>query len=230
MTKIYADGADLNTMLNLAADPRIKGFTTNPSLCLKAGVKDYGAFGKALLSTITDKPISFEVLSDDFGEMERQALEISSWGKNAVVKIPIVNTKGKPSYALVDKLLHASIPVNITAMMTGTQVMEMAKVIKDRRAILSIFAGRIADTGKDPVEFMKECFHLLRNNPGIELLWASPREVLNYYQAERIGCHIITMTPELIKKLDLKGKSLAQYSRDTVKMFVEDGKASGLTL
>jgi len=229
--KIFADGADRAGMLEMAANPVISGFTTNPTLMKKAGIKDYKAFAQDILKEIKTKPISFEVFSDDFDEMEGQALEIASWGSNVYVKIPVTNTKGESSAELVDALSSQGVKVNVTAMMTIEQVKEVVPcLLKGPGGYVSVFAGRIADTGRDPVPAMREIVQYLKPYPTVELIWASPREVLNIIQADQIGCHIITVTNDLIKKMGLFGKDLNEYSLDTVKMFYNDAKSAGYTL
>ena len=229
--KIFADGADKSEILEMYKNPNIAGFTTNPTLMRKAGITDYIAFAKDLLMEIPDKPISFEVFADEFDEMERQALEIAGWGKNVYVKIPIMNTKRQVSYNLVQKLSKASVQLNITAMMTLEQVNKVAKSVQGGAScFVSVFAGRVADTGIDPVPMMQEALELLKNVPNAELLWASPREVLNVYQAEAIGCHIITATNDILKKLELNGKDLDAYSQETVQMFFNDAQEAGFQL
>lgn len=226
--KLFADGADLTSMRELAQNPMISGFTTNPTLMRKAGISDYAQFSKNVLKFITDRPVSFEVFSDDFSEMRLQALEISSWGENVYVKIPITNTKGESSAPLIADLTSRGIKVNVTAIMTIEQVKEVLPALhKDIPAYVSVFAGRIADTGVDPLPLMKETLSNLKAYPNVELIWASPRELLNLFQADDIGCHIITMTNDLIAKLSLVGKNLIDYSLDTVKMFYKDASASG---
>ena len=212
-------------------NPLISGFTTNPTLMRKAGVRDYRAFAREVLEVIKDKPISFEVFSDEFGEMERQAKEIASWGKNVTVKIPVTNTRGKSSVELIAKLSRANVRVNVTAMMTLEQVMGVVPALADGPGgYVSVFAGRIADSGTDPVPIMAKIVGYLRPYPKIELIWASPREVLNIVQADSIGCHIITATNDVLKKLPLLGKDLDEFSLDTVKMFYDDASAAGYTL
>ena len=229
--KIFADGADKRDMLEMYAKTIIKGLTTNPTLMKKAGVTDYGAFCKDILISIKDKPLSFEVFSYDFDEMEKQALEISSWGKNVYVKIPITNTKRDPCYALVRKLTEKNIKVNVTAIMTEEQVVNVASVLNPNVAsYVSIFAGRIADTGRDPLPFMVQAVQILKENTNAELIWASPRELLNIFQADEIGCHIITVTKDIIKKLDLIGYDLNEFSLDTVKMFYKDSLEAGFSI
>jgi transaldolase len=229
--KIFADGADRAGMLEMYARPYIKGFTTNPTLMRKAGVADYRAFAKDILEAIPDRPISFEVFSDEFAEMERQAWEIAGWGENVYVKIPITNTRREPSNDLVKMLTKGGVKVNVTAMMTLHQVREMAECVEGGPpCYISVFAGRIADSGRDPVPIMAEAVELLRPVPNAELLWCSPRELLNIFQADAIGCHIITVTNDILKKLGLIGKDLTQYSLETVKMFREDAVKAGFSL
>jgi transaldolase len=229
--KLFADGADTAGILEMYQNPRIAGFTTNPTLMRKAGITDYVAFARDLLREIPDKPISFEVFADEFDEMERQALEIAGWGKNVYVKIPVMNTKSQPSYDLVQKLSQAGVQLNITAMMTLEQVNKVAESVQGgATCFVSVFAGRVADTGIDPVPMMQEALELLETAPNAELLWASPREVLNVYQAEAIGCHIITATNDILKKLELNGKNLDVYSQETVQMFFNDAQAAGFQL
>ena len=231
MVKLFADGADKAGILEMYRSPRIDGFTTNPTLMRKAGITDYVAFAKDLLREIPDKPISFEVFADEFDEMERQALEIAGWGKNVYVKIPVMNTKRQATYDLVQKLSQAGVQLNITAMMTLEQVNKVAESVQGGAScFVSVFAGRVADTGIDPVPMMREALELLKNAPNAELLWASPREVLNVYQAEAIGCHIITATNDILKKLELNGKNLDVYSQETVQMFFNDAQAAGFHL
>mgnify|MGYP003953645045 CR=1 FL=1 len=221
--KIFSDGADQNDMIEMSNKPFIKGLTTNPSLMKKAGIKDYKSFAKDILSKIKKKPISFEVFSDDFSEMEKQAIEISSWAKNVYVKIPITNTKKNTSCDLIKKLSQQKIKLNITAIMNIEQVKQVMTVLdKKVPSIISVFAGRIADTGRDPIPIMKNCLQEMKNNESSELLWASSRELLNIFQAEEIGCHIITVTKEIINKLSLVNYDLENYSLDTVKDFYED--------
>ena len=231
MIKLFADGADKSGILEMYQNPRIDGFTTNPTLMRKAGITDYVAFAKDILKEIPDKPISFEVFADEFGEMERQAVEIADWGRNVYVKIPVMNTKRKTSYDLVRKLSQAGVQLNITAIMTLEQVRKVAEAVQGgSSSFVSVFAGRIADTGVDPVPLMKEALELLKKAKNAKLLWASPREVLNVYQAESIGCHVITATNDILKKLNLKGKDLTDYSQETVQMFYKDAQAAGFQL
>ncbi len=229
--KIFADGAEKAGMMEMAADPMISGLTTNPTLMRKAGLTDYRGFAQEILAGITDKPISFEVFSDEFDVMEKQALEIASWGENVYVKIPITNTKGESSAPLVGRLSAQGVKVNVTAMMTFEQVKSVAEgLAQGPGAYVSVFAGRIADTGVDPLPMMTDIVSYLEDFPGVELIWASPREVLNIFQADAIGCHIITVTNDLIKKLALHGKDLDRFSLETVKMFYDDATAAGFSL
>jgi transaldolase len=229
--KIFADGADKAGMLEMYAKPFIKGLTTNPTLMRKAGIRDYRAFAKDILTEIRDKPISFEVFSDDFGEMERQALEIASWGDNVYAKIPVSNTRQEPAYSLVKRLAGRRVKVNVTAIMTLSQVCDVVAVLNPEvPSYVSVFAGRIADTGRDPVPLMAAAVELLKPAPAAELIWASPRELLNIFQADAIGCHVITVTNDILKKLSLVGYDLGAYSLDTVKMFHTDAAAAGYTL
>ncbi len=229
--KIYADGADRDGMLEMYAKPYIQGFTTNPTLMKKVGITDYKAFAHEILQAIPDRPISFEVFADEFTDMERQALEIKTWGENVYVKIPVSNTRQEMAYDLIERLSGAGVRLNVTAILTLEQVQNVADAIKDGPdSIVSVFAGRIADTGLDPVPVMQKALTLLEVAPKAELLWASPREVLNIYQADNIGCHIITATNDLIRKLALGGKDLAEYSLETVQMFYDDAQSAGYTL
>jgi transaldolase len=229
--KIFADGADRAGMLEMYARPYIKGFTTNPTLMHKAGLTDYRAFAHSILEVIRDHPISFEVFSDEIEEMERQAREIARWGDNVYVKVPITNTRRESTVDLVRRLSNDGVKVNVTAMMTLEQVRDICAAVKDGApSNVSVFAGRIADTGRDPLPLMAEAVSILREAPRAELIWASPRELLNIFQADAIGCHIITVTNDILKKLALVGKELDDYSLDTVKMFFEDGKKAGFTL
>ena len=229
--KIFADGADKAGMLDMYRNPLVGGFTTNPTLMRKVGLTDYRAFAKTILSEIRDRPISFEVFADEFPEMERQAREIRSWGDNVYVKIPVTNTKREASYELIKRLANAEVKLNVTALMTLDQVRSVGEALKDGApSVVSVFAGRIADTGLDPMPLMAEALAILKPAKQAELLWASPREVLNIYQADQVGCHIITATNDLIKKLALSGKDLSDYSLETVKMFYDDAKAAGFSL
>jgi transaldolase len=229
--KIFADGADKAGMLEMYAKPFIKGLTTNPTLMRKAGITDYKAFAKEVLQAIPDRPISFEVFSDDFAGMERQALEIANWGKNVYVKIPVTNTKRLPCYDLVRALAARQVKLNVTALMTLAQVRDVVAALSPTvPSYVSVFAGRIADTGRDPVPLMAAAVELLRINPQAELIWASPRELLNIFQADAIGCQIITVTNDVLKKLSLVGLDLDEYSLDTVKMFHSDAVAANFRL
>lgn len=228
---IFADGADLNEMLAIYRKGLVRGFTTNPTLMAKAGIKDYEKFARSVLEVITDLPVSFEVFSDDFDDMHRQARKISAWGRNVNVKIPITNTQKQSSLPLIRKLFDEGMALNITAICTKEQVQALHQILKPADdAIISIFAGRIADTGVDPAPMMSWAVNLVKDKPGAKILWASPREVLNMYQAEACGVHIITMTEQLIAKLPLGGKPLDEYSLDTVKMFYDDARKSGFSL
>ncbi|BEI32958.1 transaldolase [Polynucleobacter sp. HIN5] len=229
--KIFADGADKAGMLDMYQKTFIKGLTTNPTLMRKAGITDYRAFCKDILTFIKDKPLSFEVFSDDFNEMERQALEIASWGDNVYVKIPITNTRQETCYALVEKLANQKVKLNVTAIMTLDQVRNVVAALDPNTpSYVSVFAGRIADTGNDPVPLMTSALGLLKSAPAAELIWASPRELLNIFQADEIGCHVITVTNDILKKLPLIGYDLKEYSLDTVKMFYTDAVAAGFKL
>ncbi len=229
--KIFADGADRAAMLDMAARPYIAGLTTNPTLMRKAGITDYRAFALSVLADIPDKPISFEVFCDDFREMERQAHEIASWGPNVFVKIPVTNTSGEPSFKLLRRLARAGIAQNVTALTTLEQVREVSAALgSDAPAYVSVFAGRVADTGRDPVPMMAAALEMLREFPSQQLIWASPREVLNILQADSIGCHVITVTHDLLNKLPLLGKDLGAYSLETVRMFYDDACAAGFSL
>ena len=227
--KIFADGADLAGMLELYRQPYIKGFTTNPTLMRTAGITDYRAFAREVLEAIPDRPISFEVFSDEFVEMERQAREIASWGGNVYVKIPVTNTRGESACDLIHRLSHSDVKVNVTALLPLSQVSEVAAAVAGGApACVSVFAGRMADTGEDPVPLMAAAVKMLP--PNAELIWASPRELLNIFQADAIGCHIITVTHDVLKKLPLVGRDLADYSLATVKMFFNDAAAAGFML
>ena len=229
--KIFADGADKAGMIEMAQKSYIKGLTTNPTLMAKVGITDYRAFAKDILKEIKTLPISFEVFSDDFNEMERQALEIASWGDNVYVKIPITNTKQVPSYDLVHRLSTQGVKLNVTAMMTLDQVLNSVQALDPKTpACISVFAGRIADTGRDPLPMMAAAVEILRLAPKSELIWASPRELLNIFHAESIGCQIITVTNDILKKLELFGKNLDDYALDTVKMFYNDAVKAGFKL
>lgn len=229
--KLFADGAEKSSMLELYRNPLIKGFTTNPTLMRKAGISDYEAFARDILEAIPDRPISLEVFADDFPEMARQARKIAAWGPNVYVKIPVTNTRRESSAELVRTLTNDGVKLNVTAIMA----LEQVRVVVDALAggapsNVSVFAGRIADTGMDPVPLMAEAMDMLRPHPQMELIWASPRELLNVFQADDIGCHIITATPDILKKLSLVGKDLSEYSLDTVRMFYDDATKSGFRL
>jgi|SRR5271163_4947626 len=229
--QIFADGADKAGMLQMYARPYIKGFTTNPTLMRKAGIVEYEAFARDILEAIPDRPISFEVFADEFADMERQARRITAWGRHVSVKIPITNTRQESSIPLVRKLSRDGVSLNVTAMFTLDQVQAVVDAVRGGApCYVSVFAGRIADTGVDPVPLMAEAVVRLRDAPNTQLIWASPRELLNIIQAARIGCHVITVTNDILNKLTLVGKDLAVYSLETVKMFYEDGKAAGYRL
>jgi transaldolase len=229
--KLFADGADKPGMLAMLRNPLISGFTTNPTLMRKAGITDYEAFARDILSEITTPPVSLEVFSDEFPEMERQARKISSWGPNVYVKIPVTNTRREPSYDLVQRLTADGLRLNVTAIMTENQVCATAQALKGSAgAFVSVFAGRIADTGRDPMPIMANAVSILAGVPQLQLIWASPRELLNLFQADAVGCHCITMTNDLLNKLPLVGKDLDEFSLDTVKMFREDAVKAGFEL
>lgn len=229
--KLYGDGASLADFSRLYDQGRVTGFTTNPTLMFKAGVIDYADFARQLITLIPDMPLSFEVFSDDFAEMDRQARLIASWGDNVFVKIPITNTQGQSSLPMAKALATDGVKLNITAMLTLEQVAEAIEVLaEDTPAILSIFAGRIADTGTDPVPVMRAAVAMAARKPLAKVLWASTREVLNVYQAAECGCHIITATPDILKKLDMAGKDLDDLSLDTVAMFRADAVAAGFNI
>jgi len=229
--KIYGDGADLAGIQELSRQPLIKGFTTNPTLMRKAGVPDYEQFAAQVLKLIPDRPVSFEVLADDKETMESQARYIAAWSANVYVKIPVTNTRRVAMYPLIHRLSQDGIQINVTALLTLEQVREVSKALRGGApSNVSIFAGRIADTGRDPIPLMAEAVAILRENPQSELIWASPRELLNIYHAEQSGCHIITVTNDVLRKLHLIGKDLSDYSLETVKMFYDDGVKSGYVL
>lgn len=229
--KIFADGADKSGMLEMHQVPFIKGFTTNPTLMRKAGISNYEAFARDILKFIPDRPISFEVFSDDFAEMYDQAMQIASWGENVYVKIPVTNTQAKSTVNLIEKLAKANVKQNVTALMTLDQVREVTNALAaGPAACVSVFAGRIADTGRDPLPIMQEALNIMKPHPQLELIWASPRELLNIIQAHDIGCHIITVTNDILKKLYLVGKDLNEYSLETVKMFYQDAVNAGFSL
>jgi len=225
--KIFADGADLDDMLRLYENEYIQGFTTNPTLMRKAGITDYETFARSVLERIQDRPISFEVFSDDFDEMVAQARLIRSWGDNVYVKIPVTNTKGESSVAIVEQLSGEGVQLNVTAVFTPEQVRAMSAALKNGApSVVSVFAGRIADAGIDPMPIMSEALNILRDTPSAELLWASPREVFNVVQADQVGCHIITATSGILSKLSTLGKNLDEFSLDTVKMFYNDAQSA----
>lgn len=229
--KLFADGAEKEGMLEMYAKPYIKGFTTNPTLMHKAGLTDYRAFARSIVEAIPDRHISFEVFSDEFEEMERQAREITTWGANVYVKVPVTNTRREPAAELIRRLSSDGVKLNVTAILTLDQVGTVVDAVRaGAPSCISVFAGRIADTGRDPVPLMAAAVEMLRVAPGAELIWASPRELLNIFQADDIGCHIITVTNDILKKLALVGKDLSDYSLDTVKMFYDDGRKAGFTL
>lgn len=230
-TKIFADGADLAGMLEMYRNPLIKGFTTNPTLMRKAGVTNYRVFANSVLREIKDRPVCFEVFADEFAEMEAQALEIATWGPNVFVKIPVTNTRREPSAPLIRRLAQGGVRLNVTAVMTLQQVKDIASCLGEApAAYISLFAGRVADTGRDPMPIMAEAVEFLHGFPRVELIWASPRELLNVFHADAVGCHIITVTNDILQKLHLIGKDLDEYSLDTVKMFYDDGRQAGFSL
>jgi transaldolase len=229
--KLFCDGADMDSILSMYKNPWIKGFTTNPTLMRKAGINGYEAFGRHVLASVPDRPVSLEVFADDFENMEIQARKIASWGPNVNVKIPVMNTKGEFTGPLIKTLSSEGITLNITALMTVDQVRQVAECLDPNTpAIVSVFAGRVADTGVDPVPLMAECLAALKDRPKAELLWASPRELLNVFQADEVGCHIITATPDILAKLKTVGKDLFDFSLDTVKMFFTDATAAGFSI
>ena len=229
--KIFADGAEKSAMLKLYENPVIQGFTTNPTLMRKAGITDYEAFARDIVAAIPDRPISFEVFADEFDEMERQGERIATWGDNVYVKIPVTNTRGESSSSLVRRLAGRGVKQNVTALMTLRQVEEVSEALAGGPAAnISVFAGRIADTGVDPLPLLRQALAVMAPHPQLELIWASPREFLNIMQADEIGCHIITVTGDILAKLALLGKDLEEYSLDTVKMFRRDALASGFGL
>ena len=229
--KIFADGADRSRMLEMSARPYIRGLTTNPSLMRKAGIADYRAFARDVLAAITDKPVCFEVLADDEGEMERQALEIAGWADNVYVKIPVTDTRRRSCSALIRRLADQRIKLNVTAVMTLRQVREIAAALNPATAsYVSVFAGRIADTGVDPLPLMADAVAILRDNARAELIWASPRELLNIFQADAVGCQVITVTEEILCRLSRVGYDLAEYSLETVRMFHDDARRAGFQL
>jgi transaldolase len=229
--KLFCDGANFDNIVAMAGNPLIKGFTTNPTLMRKAGVADYEAFARKVVAAVPHHPISFEVFADDIDEMERQAQAIARWGANVNVKIPVTNTKREFTGPLIKRLSRAGVIVNVTAILTLDQVRSVSEVLDPNTpAIVSVFAGRIADTGVDPVPLMAEALKILSGRPKAELLWASPRELLNIFQADSIGCHIITATSDILDKLKLVGKDLGDYSLETVTMFYRDAAAAGYSI
>jgi transaldolase len=229
--RIFADGADLDGMIEMAQNPLIRGFTTNPTLMRKAGVSDYRAFARDVLTAIPDRPISFEVFSDDLAEMERQALEIASWGANVNVKVPVTNSEGVPTTPLISHLSEQGVFLNITALTTVQQVKEVSSALRGSApAFISVFAGRIADTGRDPGPIMTEAVHITSSRPDTEIIWASPRELLNVFQADAAGVQVITVANDILKKLPLVGKDLSEYSLETVQMFRNDALTAGFTI
>lgn len=229
--KLFADGAEKKSMMEMYRNPLIQGFTTNPTLMRKAGIEDYEAFARDILASIPDRSISLEVFADEFEEMERQCRLIASWGPNVYVKIPVTNTKREESLELIHRLTHAGIRLNITALMTLGQVRDVAAALAGGApSYVSVFAGRIADTGRDPVPLMAAAVEMVSIHPAMELIWASPRELLNIFQADAIGCHIITATSDVLQKLPVVGKDLLEYSLDTVKMFHTDATKSGFSI
>jgi transaldolase len=229
--KIFADGADVREMVDAYRRGQVRGFTTNPTLMRRAGVADYEAFAREALQAITDLPISFEVFSDEIDEMARQARKIAAWGPNVYVKIPVTNTQGVPTAGLVRSLSAEGIQLNVTAILTVEQVRAVVDALDERTpSVVSVFAGRIADAGRDPIPIMCQALEIVRTKPRAELLWASPREVLNVVQADCIGCHIITVTADLIRKIGSLGKDLSLVSLETVRMFHGDARAAGYAL
>ena len=229
--KIFADGADLESMLKAKNEGIVKGFTTNPTLMRKAGIKSYEEFAKPVLENIKDMPVSFEVLSDDFDIMEKEARKISSWGENVYVKIPITNTKKESTIQLIKKLSSDGLKINVTAILDIEQVKTLIHIFNENVcSIVSIFAGRIADTGRDPIPIVKEAIALFKESPKTEILWASPRELLNIFQANNIGCHIITVIDNILAKIKFIDMDLKELSLETVKMFYNDAVSSGLKI
>jgi len=229
--RLFADGADLATMLEMYRNPLIRGFTTNPTLMRRAGVKDYEAFAREVVQAIPDRPISFEVFSDEFSDMRRQALRIAAWGEQVFVKIPVTNTAGASSADLIRSLARSGVKLNVTALLTLHQVELVADALAGGPpSYISVFAGRIADTGIDPVPLMAEAVKAITPYPNLQLIWASPREVLNIFQADATGCHVITATADILAKLALVGKNLSEFSLDTVKMFHADAAKAGYRL
>ena len=229
--KIFADGADIDGIVKLSKNPLIKGFTTNPTLMRKAGVTDYEAFARKVVAAVPNYPVSFEVFADDFDEMIAQGRAIATWGRNVNVKVPVTDTAGNFAGKVIETLSKQGVVLNVTAIMTPQQVKEIAAVLNpDVAAIISVFAGRVADTGVDPMPLMRECREALADRPKAELLWASPRELLNIFHADEVGCQIITVTHDVLAKLSLVGKDLNEYSRETVQMFYKDAASSAFTI
>jgi transaldolase len=229
--KIFADGADFDQIMALTKNPNVQGFTTNPTLMRKAGITDYEGFARKVLAAIPDRPVSFEVFADDLPSMIEQGRQIASWGPNANVKVPVTNTEGVFTGPVVKDLADAGVILNVTAIMTPAQVKQIAACLNPKvGSIISVFAGRVADTGRDPIPLMKVCLAALRGHPKAEVLWASPRELLNIFQADEMGCHIITVTADVLAKLSLVGKNLEEYSLETVKMFRKDAVAAGFSI
>jgi transaldolase len=229
--KVFADGADADGIAQLARGPIIRGFTTNPTLMRSSGVTDYEQFARSVLPCVGDRPISFEVFADDFAEMERQARIIAAWGEPVYVKIPVTNTRGESSEPVLRGLASEGVKVNVTALLTLDQVGTAAACLAGGPpGFISVFAGRVADTGRDPVPLMREAVEILSPHPNLELIWASPREILNIFQADAIGCHVITVTHDMLNKLSLIGRDLCEFSLDTVRMFHRDAQAAGFTL
>jgi transaldolase len=230
-TKIFADGADLDGIRSLASNPAVAGFTTNPTLMRKAGIRDYATFAAAALEIVGARPISFEVFADEPVEMERQARAIATWGSNVYVKIPVTNTAGETTASLITRLTRDGIRLNVTALMTAAQVQEITRALDGGApACISVFAGRVADTGRDPLPILRDSLRIMAAQPQLELIWASPRELLNVFQADEIGCHIITVTNDILAKLGLVGKDLLEYSLDTVKMFYRDASEAAFSI
>ena len=229
--ELFADGADKAAILELYAKPYIRGFTTNPTLMRKAGITDYEGFARDILASIPDRPISLEVFADEFPEMERQARRIATWGDNVYVKIPVTNTRREPSYELICRLCHSGVKLNVTALLSLDQVRDVSAALGGGApSYVSVFAGRIADTGRDPLPMMAAAVEMVNMYPQMQLIWASPREVLNVFQADAVGCHVITATPDILKKLSLRGKDLHEYSQETVQMFFDDARKAAYTL
>ncbi len=230
-TKVFADGADLDGIRTLASNPAVAGFTTNPTLMRKAGIRDYAAFATAALEIVGGRPISFEVFADEPVEMERQARTIATWAPNVYVKIPVTNTAGENTNALITRLTHDGVRLNVTALMVAEQVRQVTAALEGGApACISVFAGRVADTGRDPLPILRESLQIMSSQPQLELIWASPRELLNVFQADEIGCHIITVTNDILAKLGLVGKDLLEYSLDTVKMFHRDASEAAFSI